>query len=77
MPDAKGEMHYAIASDTTGKELWKTLFFSREYIPDLETDVQNYFVVDLYLDEHYVYIKPERGAIITIEKQTGQLVTIR
>lgn len=77
MTEAKGEMHYASASDTAGKELWKTLFYSREYIPHLETDVQNFFVVDLYLDEHHVYIKPEHGAIFTLEKQTGRLLTTR
>jgi hypothetical protein len=77
MEEVKGEMHYAVASDTTGKELWKTLFYSREYIPHLETDVQNFVVVDLYLDEHHVYIKPEHGAIITLEKQTGRLLTTR
>lgn len=77
MAEVKGEIHYAAASDTTGKELWRTLFYSREYIPHLETDVQNFFVVDLYLDEHHVYIKPERGAIIILEKQSGRLLTTR
>jgi hypothetical protein len=77
MAEAKGERHYAIASDTWGNELWKTLYHSRKYIPNLETDIQNFFAVDLYLDHLHVYIKPEHGVLITLEKQTGRLLTAR
>lgn len=74
MNGTAGEVHYATASDTTGRELWKTQFYSREYIPDLETDVQNIFIVDLYVTDQHVCIKPEHGALITIEKQSGKLL---
>ena len=74
MNGTAGEVHYATASDTTGRELWKTQFYSREYIPDLETDVQNIFIVDLYVTDQHVCIKPEHGALITIEKHTGKLL---
>jgi hypothetical protein len=70
-----GEVHHAIASDTSGKELWKTQFYSREYIPHLETDVQNIFIVDLYISGQHVCIKPEHGSMITIDKLTGQIIT--
>lgn len=74
MNDKAGEVHYAVASDSTGRELWKTLFYSREYIPHLEIDIQNIFIVDLYVTDRHVCIKPENGNLITLEKQTGQLL---
>jgi hypothetical protein len=77
MAIAAGEIHYAVACNTAGKELWKTQFYTREYIPQLETDVQNFFIVDLYVTEQYVCIKPEHGGMITINKQNGQVLNSR
>lgn len=73
MHNAAGEVHYAIACDNASQELWRTQFYSREYIPHLETDVQHLFIVDLFVTDLHVCIKPEHGNIIAIDKHTGQL----
>jgi hypothetical protein len=74
MASIGGEVYYAIACNTAGKELWKTQFYAREYIQHLETDVQNFFIVNLYVTGQHVCIKPEYGNIINMDKQTGEFV---
>jgi hypothetical protein len=69
------EVQFAIALDASGVELWKTPFYSREYVPHLESDVQSVYVVDLYINNDHLCIKLENGAISKINKRNGELLT--
>ncbi|MBS1486881.1 MAG: hypothetical protein JST43_04770 [Bacteroidetes bacterium] len=63
--------HILVATDITGKVKWRTTVHQVIYIEELEGDVQDVFVVDLYLKEEYVAVKLEYREPYYFSKETG------
>ncbi|HEY9049327.1 MAG TPA: hypothetical protein VIN08_25670 [Ohtaekwangia sp.] len=66
-----GETHAVQATTASGEIRWTTTIYSRSYIPHLETDVQQVFAVDLYIEQDYICVKLEHRPVIRIHKQSG------
>lgn len=54
-----GEDHVVTAVTADGRQLWKTTYASFEFIPGLETDVQEVFPVNFYDEGDELIIKLE------------------
>ncbi len=57
---------------------WENCYYSKEYIPFLETDVQDTFPVDFLIEGVTVVVKheyyDEHQGIFIIDKETGKLI---
>ena len=54
------------ASDVDSKILWKTMYYHKEFIPNLETDVQESFPIDFKVDDEMFVIEHEHGTIFKV-----------
>ncbi len=70
--NGKGQLHEVICQSDRGKEVWRTRIYERKYEPMLETDVQDVFVVDLYLQEEKLVVKLEYHEPIALAAANGQ-----
>jgi hypothetical protein len=70
----KTSEHFLLATDAQHQMKWKTSIYHFDYDEILETDVQDIFVVDLYVDERYVTVKLEYNGTFRFDKITGEKV---
>jgi hypothetical protein len=68
----KTSEYFLTASDTRKKVKWKTSIYRFIYNEILETDVQDIFVIDLYIDGKYIVVKFEYEGTFRFDKNTGQ-----
>jgi hypothetical protein len=66
--------HFLKAVDATGKILWKTSVYRFVYNPDLEGDVQDVFVVDLFVDRDEVVVELEYNGIYRFDRTSGRVI---
>ncbi len=67
-----GMEHVLVANDLNGNQRWRSLVYQRTYEPHLETDVQQVFVVDLYVKGSEVVVKIEYREPISFNKKSGE-----
>lgn len=67
-----------MASKSDGTILWKTQYFSKKYIPLLETDMQQVFPVDFSIVGDTIVVKHERyddhHGVYMLDKKTGKII---
>jgi hypothetical protein len=68
----KKSEYFLLATDALKHVKWKTAIYHFVYDETLETDVQDIFVVDLFLDEKFVTVKFEYLGTFRFDKKTGQ-----
>lgn len=72
-----GQDFFVTASDEAGAELWRTQYFSKEFEPGLETDVQEIYPVDFFIDGEVLVIKhehsPAASGIFSVAKKDGRV----
>ncbi len=72
-----GQDFFVVATDEAGVELWRTHYFSKEFQLDLETDVQEIYPVDFFIDGENLIIKHEHytdsSGIFSIAKKDGRI----
>jgi hypothetical protein len=66
--------HFLKAVDSTGKILWKTSVYRFVYNPDLEGDVQDVFVVDLFVDRDEVVVELEYNGLHRFDRTSGRSI---
>ncbi|MBS1950029.1 MAG: hypothetical protein JST37_03400 [Bacteroidetes bacterium] len=70
----KTSEHFLTATDAGKNIIWKTSVYYYKYNEALETDVQDIFVVDLYIEGNEVAVKLEYCGILRFEKTTGHKI---
>lgn len=68
-----GQAHDVVCKAENGSEIWRTRIFERLYEPTLETDVQEVFVVDLYMQNDKVVVKLEHHNPFSLNAKTGEM----
>jgi hypothetical protein len=68
----KTSEYFLLATDAQKKVKWKTSIYHFIYNETLETDVQDIFVVDLYVDGKHINVKLEYRGVFRFDKDTGQ-----
>lgn len=72
-----GQDFFVIATDEAKTELWRTHYFSKEFEPGLETDVQEIYPVDFFVDGENLVIKHEHytdvSGVFFITKKDGRV----
>ncbi len=68
----KTSEYFLTATDAQKNVKWKTSIYRFIYDEVLETDVQDIFVVDLYVDGKYITVKLEYRGAFRFDKNTGQ-----
>ena len=66
--------HFLKAVDSTGKILWKTSAYRFVYNQDLKGDVQDVFVVDLFVDRDEVVVEFEYNGSHRFDCTTGRVI---
>lgn len=66
--------HFLKALDSTGKVLWKTSVYRFVYNQDLEGDVQDLFVVDLFVDRDEVVVEFEYNGTHRFDRTSGRAI---
>jgi hypothetical protein len=69
-PNNYGMINYVLASDSTGKELFRIKVFEMAIDPNLEEDVQWVFITDLTLTGGSLQVKDEKGRCYVINLHT-------
>ena len=69
-PNNNGRIAYVLASDSTGKELFRIKVFDTPTDPKLEEDVQWVFITDLRLSGHLLLVKDEKGRCYIVNLDT-------
>lgn len=69
-----GQAHEVVCKTIDGKEIWRTRIYERLFEPMQETDVQEVYVVDLYLKGEKVFVKLEYREVMVLDAGTGQLI---
>ena len=69
-PNQNGRAAYVVASDSTGKELFRVKVFDVEIDPKLEEDVQWVFITELRLRGESLLVKDEKGRRFAIDLST-------
>jgi hypothetical protein len=67
----KASEYFLLAMDAQMNMKWKTSVYRFIYNEILETDVQDIFVVDLYVDGKYLTVKLEYQGTFYFDKTTG------
>ncbi len=74
-----GQDLFVTATDETSAALWRTKYFSKEFEPGLETDIQEIYPVDFFIDGEILVIKHEyyddASGIFTITKKDGRVTS--
>ncbi|MBS1557773.1 MAG: hypothetical protein JST69_03515 [Bacteroidetes bacterium] len=65
--------HFLTATDTKKNIVWRTSVYKKIYIEGLEGDVQDVFVVDLYVEDQDVVVKLEHRKPYRFNKHTGTI----
>jgi hypothetical protein len=68
----KTSEYFLTTTDTQKNVIWRTSIYSFIYDEILETDVQDIFVIDLYVDGKYITVKLEHRSTFRFDKNTGQ-----
>ncbi len=68
----KTSEYFLLATDAQKKVKWKTSIHHFIYDEILETDVQDIFVIDLYIDGKYIVVKFEYQGTFRFDKDTGR-----
>jgi hypothetical protein len=68
----KTSEYFLLATDTQKNVKWKTSIYRFVYNEIWETDVQDIFVIDLYIDGKYIRVKFEYQGTFGFDKDTGQ-----
>jgi len=63
-------INYVLASDSTGKELFRIKVFDTPIDPKLEEDVQWVFITDLKLSGSALLVEDEKGRCYSINLDT-------
>jgi hypothetical protein len=63
---------FLLAMDAQKNVNWKTSIYRFIYNEILETDVQDIFVIDLYIEGKYIVVKFEYEGTFRFDKDTGQ-----
>jgi hypothetical protein len=69
-PNNYGMINYVLASDSTGKELFRIKVFEMPIDTRLEEDVQWVFITDLTLTGSLLQVKDEKGRCYVINLDT-------
>jgi hypothetical protein len=67
----KTSEYFLLANDAQKEMKWKTSIYRFTYNETLETDVQDIFVIDLYIDGKYIVVKFEYQGTFRFDKDTG------
>ena len=59
-PNRNGRASYVVASDSTGKELFRIKIFDTQINPNLEEDVQWVFITDLRISGGSLVVRDEK-----------------
>jgi hypothetical protein len=70
--EPKTSEHFLVATDAQKCVKWKTSTYRFVYNENLETDVQDVFVVNLYVDGKYIVVKLEYNGTFRFDKSTGK-----
>jgi hypothetical protein len=57
-------------NDANGKQMWYLKVYCTQYIPDLETDVQDVFITALRVENEQLVVENERGLRFIIDPET-------
>jgi hypothetical protein len=68
----KTSEYFLTASDTQKNVKWKKSIYRFIYNEILETDVQDIFVIDLYIEGKYIVVKFEYEGTFRFDKDTGK-----
>jgi len=69
-PNNSGMINYVLASDSSGKELFRIKVFDMPIDPRLEEDAQWVFVTHLELSGDFLLVKDEKGRCFAISLTT-------
>jgi hypothetical protein len=69
-PNNNGMINYVLASDATGRELFRIKVFDMTIDPKLEEDVQWIFITNLKLSGSALLVKDGRGRCYAIDLDT-------
>jgi len=69
-PNHDGRTAYVLASDSSGKELFRVKVFEVPIDPKLEEDVQWVFITALKLSRESLLVKDERGRCYAVDLPT-------
>jgi hypothetical protein len=69
-----GQAHEVVCKSDDRKEIWRTRVYEQLYEPMLETDVQEVYAVDLYLEGDKVVVKLEYREALLVDAISGQLL---
>lgn len=69
-----GQAHEVVCKSIDGKEIWRTRIYESLFEPMLETDVQEVYVLDLYLKGEKVFVKLEYREVIILDATSGRLI---
>ncbi len=70
-----GQIHEVVCTTEEGHEIWRTRIFEKQFEPMLETDVQEVFVVDLFLKKGNIGVTLEHRNPIFLNESTGQILS--
>jgi hypothetical protein len=68
----KTSEYFLLAIDAQKNVKWKTSIYRFIYNEILETDVQDIFVIDLYIEGKYIVVKFEYEGTFRFDKDKGQ-----
>jgi hypothetical protein len=69
-PNNSGMINYVLASDSSGKELFRIKVFDMPIDPRLEEDAQWVFITHLELSGDFLLVKDEKGRCFAISLTT-------
>ena len=69
-PNTVELMNYVVASDSSGKELFRVKVFEVAFDPKLEKDVQWVFITDLKIASDSLLVRDEKGRCFAVGRVT-------